>query len=352
MNRFFRTTFCLALTPLLALTAAELNFDFSREQLHETPSGFLSTVAGEGKPGRWQVVEDEVPSSIPSVTPNAPIPTKPVLAQLSRDITDEHYPILVYTNEVFGDFTFRTRLKCVGGAVEQMAGIVFRYQDEKNFYYVRASAKGNTLRFFKVVGGQRSAPIGPEMEIPARQWHDLAVQCKGNQINVFFNGSQAIPTMTDNSFSAGWIGFWTKSDSVSHFTGAHVNYTPRVPFIKTLLQQMHERYPRVLALKVYARPNPNEAVKVVASTSDSDLGQIGGAVEDEIFKTDNPYFGRLRGNAVVVTMPLHDRNGDVIAALRVELRSFLGQTEHNAIARAQPIVADMERQIVEAKDLF
>lgn len=352
MNSFFRIALCFALGSVISLPAAEIHFDFSREKLHETPAGFQSTVAGEGKPGLWQIVEDEVPGSIPSVTANAPVPKKPVLAQLSRDITDEHYPILVYTNEVFGDFTFRTRLKCVAGAVEQMAGIVFRYHDEKNFYYVRASANGSTLRFFKVVGGQRSAPIGPEMVIPAGQWHELSVQCKGNQINVFFNGRQAIPTMTDNSFSAGRIGFWTKSDSVSHFTDAHVNYTPRVPFIKTLLQQMHERYPRVLALKVFAKPNPNEPAKIVASTDDSEIGQFGGDVENEIFKTDSPYFGRLRGNAVVVTMPLHDRNGDVIAALRVELRSFIGQTENNALARTQPIVADMERQIVEAKDLF
>lgn len=352
MNRLSFSAIASLLACAASSLAADLHLDFSREKLNETPPGFRSTVSGEGKPGRWQIVEDEVPSSLPNLTAGATIPKKPVLAQLSRDITDEHYPILVYTNEIFGDFTFKTRLKCVGGAVEQMAGVVFRYQNEQNFYYVRASAKGNTLRFFKVVGGQRSAPIGPDMEIPAGQWHDLSVQCKGNQINVLFNGKQAIPTMTDNSFAAGMLGFWTKSDSVSHFTDAHVNFTPRVPFVKTLLQQMHERYPRVLGMKIYARPQPNRNPTVVASTNDQEIGDPGGSVETEIFQTDSPYFGRLKGSAVVVTMPLHDRNGDVIAALRVELRSFPGQTENNALARVQPIVADMERQIVEAKDLF
>jgi hypothetical protein len=55
---------------------------------------------------------------------------------------------------------------------------------------------------------------------------------------------------------------------------------------------------------------------------------------------------------VVVTLPLHDRNGEVIAALRVEMKSFFGQTEDNAVARARPIAQDMERRIVEAKDIF
>jgi DNA-binding IclR family transcriptional regulator len=55
---------------------------------------------------------------------------------------------------------------------------------------------------------------------------------------------------------------------------------------------------------------------------------------------------------VVVTLPVHDRNGEVIAALRVEMKSFFGQTENNALARALPIAKEMERRIVEARDLF
>lgn len=316
------------------------------------PAGFQSTVVGDGKPGLWQIIEDEVTSSIPSVTPNAPAQRRSVLAQLSRDLTDEHYPILVYTNDVYGDFKFTTRIKCVSGVVEQMAGVLFRYQDEKNFYYLRASAKGNTFRFFKVVGGQRSAPIGPEMEIPAGVWHELAVECKGNQINCFLNGKQAIPALTDNSFTVGRIGFWTKSDSVSYFADAHLEFTPRVPVIQTLVHQAHEQYPRVLALKVYAKTPEKPELRVVASTDSFAVGNQAGETEPKVIEKDSPFFGKLDFNSVVVTMPLHDRNGEVIAALRIELKSFFGETEKNAVARAMPIAKHIEKGIVEAKDLF
>jgi hypothetical protein len=338
----------LVLSLLPMASAAELSFDFTKSEI---PAGFHSTVSGEGKPGIWKIVEDEVPNEMSRLRPNSPAPKKNVLAQLSRDITDEHYPILVYTNEVFGDFTFSTRVKCVGGAIEQMAGVVFRYQDEQNYYYLRASAKGNTFRFFKVVGGQRSAPIGPEMQIPAGQWHDLAVECKANVIKCFLNGKQAIPDLTDNSFVAGKIGFWTKSDSVSHFTDAQIRFTPREPFVRVLLREMKEKYPRVLGLRVYGKTAENPNLRVMASTDESELGQAGTEVEQQIFSMDTPFFGRLK-KGVVVTLPVHDRNGDVIAALRVEMTSFLGQTENNALARATPIAKDIERRIVEATDLF
>jgi hypothetical protein len=51
-------------------------------------------------------------------------------------------------------------------------------------------------------------------------------------------------------------------------------------------------------------------------------------------------------------MPLHDRNGDTVAAVRVLMRSFKGQTEQNAIARALPIIKGMETRIRSARDLI
>jgi hypothetical protein len=332
--------------------AEEIFFDFSRDRQSEIPRGFLSTVSGEGEPGQWKIIDDEVISTIPALTPNAPPQRRSVLAQLSRDMTDEHSPILVYTNETFGDFKFTTRVKCVSGVVEQMAGVVFRYQDENNFYYLRASAKGNTFRFFKIVAGQRSSPIGPELEIPTGVWHELTVEAAGNQINCYLNGKQAIPTLTDNSFTSGQVGFWTKSDSVSYFADAHISYTPRVPFIRVLLQRMMEEFPRVEMLKVYARTPENPTLRIVASTDLHEVGNIAGETEPKVIERNAPFYGKLDANSIVVTLPLHDRNGDVIAALRVEMKSFPGQTERNAVARAQPIAREMEKRFVEAKDLF
>jgi hypothetical protein len=204
----------------------------------------------------------------------------------------------------------------------------------------------------KVVSGQRSSPIGPEIPIPAGVWHDLAVECKANQINCFLDGKQAIPTLTDNSFATGHVGFWTKSDSVSYFADAHLEFTPRVPFIQKLIQQTREQFPRVLALKVYAKTPENPALRIVASTDDFDLGIPASETEPKVIEKDSPFFGKLDFNSVVVTMPLHDRNGETIAALRVELKSFFGETEKNAVARAMPIARQMEKGIVEAKDLF
>lgn len=339
---------------LLALTVrarcAELHLDFSRDALNETPGAFRSLLSGQGAPGDWKVILDEG-LALPSKASPAAATNRQVLAQLSTDATDERFPILLYDRESFGDFKLTTRFKIVRGSVEQMAGVAFRVRDEKNYYYVRASSLGNSFRFFKVVEGQRSAPIGPEVEIQKGVWHELTVDCKGNQIRCSLDGKDLIPTLTDNSFSAGKIGFWTKSDSISYFAETAIVYTPRENLCHVMIREMLDKYPRLLGLKIFAAGNGKPAPSVIASSEAKEVGTPGGQVEQDVIARDVVYYGKAK-RSVSVTFPLHDRNGESIAAVRVTMKPFIGQTEQNAVARALPIIKQMEAKIRSATDLL
>src|SRR5260370_26510422 len=118
----------------------ERRFDFSGTPRNQEQPGCFSTVAGAGKPGNWKVIMDDVPLGTNSA---AGMRNKAVVAQTAWDVTDEHYPLLILGEETYDDFTLTTRFKTVDGLTEQMAGIAFRIQDEKNFYVVRASSLGN-----------------------------------------------------------------------------------------------------------------------------------------------------------------------------------------------------------------
>jgi len=273
-----------------------------------------------------------------------------VLAQLSRDATDEHFPLLIFEGETFGDFTLATRLKTVDGTVEQMAGIAFRIQDEKNYYVARASSLGNTFRFYKFVQGTRSTPVGPEIAVAKGVWHELRIECKGNQIRCFLNGAQVIPDITDSSFTEGQVGFWTKSDSVSYFSDTSIVYTPKETLAAALVRQMLKKYPRLLGLKIFATTNNRKELHVVASEDAQELGRPATKVEQDVVARDVVYCGRTK-KKTLVTLPLHDRNGEAIAAVRVVLQLFPGQTEQAALARATPIVKQMESRVRSATDL-
>ncbi len=331
--------------------AAVREFDFGKFNVNESPKGFRSVITGKGKPGDWKIILDDVPPLIAPLTPKAAnVTRRPVLAQLGEDITDEHFPLLIIDDDVYGDFTLTTRFKTVSGTAEQMAGVAFRIQDEKNYYVVRASSIGNSFRFYKFVNGQRTAPIGPEVAIAKGVWHELTVECKGNQIRCLLNGQEAIPLLTDSTFPVGKIGFWTKSDSVSYFTDLKLNYTPRELLAQVIVRSTMEKYSRLKGLKFYGQLAGKSEHTIIASTEAQDLGQPATQLEKTVIAENKMYYGKER-TTVTVTMPLHDRNGETVAAVRITMESFLGQTEQNAIVRATPIIKFMEARFKSAKDL-
>ena len=333
------------------LQSAERTFDFSKTPANNPPPGFRSVSTGKGELGNWRVILDEVPSIIPNVTLQATTPQKPVIAQLSHQLIDDHVSLLILDDEKFSDFTVSVRFKTVSGVIEQMAGLAFRIQDEKNYYYVRASSKGRTFRFFKVTHGELGAPIGPEIEIPTQTWHEMRVKCRGNQIQCWLNGSELIPLLTDNSYNTGKIGLWTKSDSVSHFTDLTISYTPHEALAKILVREIQEKFPRLLGLKIFILDPTTKQPKIIASTREAEVGQAGSEIEKDVLLNNQRYAGPRNGE-LLITVPLHDKNGDVVAAVKFVMKPFLGQSSENALARALPLVRAMESRILTAEDLL
>jgi hypothetical protein len=347
MRKYF---FGLALLLSLPAAGAERIFDFSEFPADKTPPGFSSVLAGEGKPGEWRIVLDDVPPLLAPQTDKAPSVTKrAVLAQLSQDSTDERFPMLIYEEETFTDFLLTTRFKLVSGNVEQMAGIAFRYRDEKNFYVIRVSGLGKNISFYKVVDGQRLDAFRLETEIPGGVWNELSIECKGNQIICLLNGKKAMPTFTDNNAKPGKIAFWTKSDSVTYFTDTKIVYTRREIPAHAIARAMLEKYPRLRGLKIYTL-DPSGEPKTVASKTESEIGLPGGEVEKDCIANGTIYYGKEE-RTVSVVMPLRDRNGDPIAATRLVMESFAGQTQQNALARARPIVKEMQARVQSLDEL-
>jgi hypothetical protein len=334
-----------------AMFGAEIVLDFRQDKLNETPRGFRPMLAGSGQPGEWRIVQDELPSLLAPLSPNARDGGKrPVVAQLSRDRTDERFPMLVYEGETFGDFKVTTRFKLVDGAVEQMAGVAFRIQDERNYYYIRASGLGGTFYFYKIVNGQRSTPIGNRLEIRKGVWHSLAIECKGTHIQAWLNDKEVFPALEDKSFTSGSIGFWTKSDSVSYFGDTTIIYRPKETLAQILVKDAFQKYPRLEGLKIYAPSPEGGELRVVASLDASEVGQPAPQEVSKVLAERGYYYGKRNGE-VMLTLPLHDSNGEKVAAVRVVMKSFLGQTENNALARAMPVVKGMETRILTLTDL-
>jgi hypothetical protein len=354
--RAMRKSFlCLWLALAVSASGAEITINFGDFTAGRSPTNFSSALAGTGKPGDWKIVTDESPSAfaplMPQITSTAHAIRRPVLAQLSQDPTDERFPMFIYAGETFKNFKVTTQFKIVSGVAEQMAGIVFRFQNASNFYVLRASALGRNVRFYKVVDGIRSDPIGPPLDIAANTWHTLAVQCLGDQITCWLDDKPLMPTLNDSSFSAGKIGFWTKSDAVSYFGDTTIDYTPVVPAAQLLVRDIMKKYPRILGLRIYT-PDDKGRMRILASKDEPEAGQPGTDAEKSAFATGAIYYGHEKGK-VVVDMPLNDRNGEAIATVQVKLKSHsLAETQDMVLDRVRIIINAMQAQVLSKEDLM
>jgi hypothetical protein len=334
------------------LFAEDRKFDFSEMPTNQPPAGLISTAGGDGKPGTWKVIMDEMPLALPPLTTNAPSTApKAVVAQLAWNAADEHFPMLLLGNETYGDFTVTTKFKIVDGLAEQMAGLAFRIQDEKNYYYVRADVVGGTFYFYKVSQGLRSPPIGNNMKIEKRVWHELSVECAGPRIHIMLDGREGLPMLTDPTYSTGKIAYWTKSDSICYFTDTSIKYTQREPFAQLMVRDAMKEYTHLLGLKVVAAPLKSGAVQLIASNDEKEIGGPGETIDTDVISRGVNYF-RKEKEVVYVTMPLRDRNGDVVASVRFVMKGFPGETEENALVRATPMLKKLQERASAVDSLF
>ncbi len=334
-----------------SLFGTERKFDFSTAPIGGGPPDTTSIVAGDGKPGDWKVVLDDVPLPPDPFMSNAVrLAKKSVVAQLARDHVDKHFPILLLGKDTYDDFTLTTRFKLVDGDTEQMAGLVFRLQDEGNFYYVRASGLGGTLYFCKFENGALAPPVGNRIQFEKGVWHELTVKCTGKTIEILLDGQPAMPKLTDPTFLKGRIGLLTKSDSVSYFADTRVTYVPKVNVAQDLVDQTMKDNGRLLGVTVAARSGTDGKAHVIAGTDATQIGQPGSQIDEDVIMKDVQEYHR-DGNAEVVTMPLCDRNGDPMAAVQIRLRAVTGDTEENAFLRAMPIIKTMQLRVTTVKSL-
>ena len=185
--------------------------DFEQETAGQPPKGFVFGYTRKaGAPGRW-IVQQEANGKF--------------LAQLDADRTRNRFPMAVVSDVSAADVDLSVRFRPISGRVDQAAGLVWRYQNEDNYYIVRANALEDNVVLYKVQNGERTdlavkgegRTYGKPAEVPSGQWSTLRVVAAGPRFEVHFNGRK-LYEVEDTTFTrAGRVGVWTKADSLTHF---------------------------------------------------------------------------------------------------------------------------------------
>jgi Domain of Unknown Function (DUF1080) len=210
-NRRSRILLSAAATLVLSsMAAAAQTITFEEDSEGQPPKDFEFGVAGEGGPGRWEVIADKTAAG------------GRALAQLSTNSAANRFLVAIYQPTVFADGEITTRCKPISGKVDQACGVIVRATDPMNYYIARANALESNVRLYWVRNGERQELATAEnVKIPRGEWHTLTLRTEGSRYTVIFNG-KTLHTTTDVTTAEprpaeGRAGLWVKSDSVTHF---------------------------------------------------------------------------------------------------------------------------------------
>ena len=196
----------LAGTVVLAADDKTMLFKFGKDDAGKVPAGWKAAQTGKGE-SVWKVVADDT----------APSKSGYVLAQTTDD-RDALFNLCVADKPSLKDVEVTVAFKAVKGEKDQGGGIVWRYQDAKNYYIARMNPLEDNFRVYKVVDGKRSKEFqNAEVKVKSGEWHTLKIEMKGDQIECYLDGKKYLEVKDDSIKDAGKVGLWTKADAQTYF---------------------------------------------------------------------------------------------------------------------------------------
>ena len=335
---------CLCLNR--SALGAEWTLSLDTTEAGALPSEFEKIASGSSGvgPGDWSAIWTDAPRAFAPLTSRVETTVRtPAIAHTKGASVDDFFDLLVF-DEPLGDFSLELEMRIEAGEIAQMAGVAFRLHDSRNYYVARASVRDRTFRFYKYFEGLRGDLIGPEISMAPGAWVPMKVECKGPKISLWFGGEPILDGLEDFSFPKGQIALWTKSDTQATFRNIKLTYTPLKPYATELIQQALVAAPTLIDLRIYAHPAEGAPLQVIAAKDPLHEGQPGGKNERDVLANESMYYGK-EGRYRTVTVPLRDRNGEPVAALRMHWKGFPGETKKTSLRKANEIADFLERKL-------
>ena len=144
---------------------------------------------------------------------------------LVQTVETQPWAVAVLEDQRFADVDVSVRFRPVSGKEDASGGIIVRAKDGRNYLLVRANALENNFRLYTIVNGKRSTIASARVTEPKLgTWHTIRVAATGGKIQAHLDGVLLLDHQ-DRTFADGWVGLWTKADSVTEFADLEVTGT-------------------------------------------------------------------------------------------------------------------------------
>jgi hypothetical protein len=213
----FGTGALLVVTALVATCEAQ-RWDFESVSLETVPPGWIIEKTRDAPGSEWRV---EVAGRDGQ--------RSRVLAQVSSAGPKPQFNLCVYEAVRLADLDLSVSVKARGGVIDRGGGLVWRYQDARNYYVCRWNPLEDNFRVYRVLDGVRSQMDHARVKASRDGWHRIRIVQVGRELECWLDGERFLEAEDDTFSNAGRIGLWTKADAVTLFDDLEVRPAERLP---------------------------------------------------------------------------------------------------------------------------
>ena len=327
----------------------------SKQKIGEFPSGFQLIHVGPGNPGSAKVSEQQILNPITGSLENLR-----TLEIKGGNKSSNHYTLVLLKEPTYSNFNFSTRFKVIEGKGIRAAGMVFRMQENLEDYYLLAVKPVSKEAFWTVFKNNQAVKgfrfDEENFTSPKDGWQSVNLICKDNKISWTLNHREDFVVYKADKlpdYRDGLIGFWVRSDSRVLFVNPEVLTLKQhqQKKLSEFLRKISKENKRILSLQLAANNAKDKKPIVIASLNKKDINQHAHEVISEVLEKKENYFGHNNGISTV-TVPVRDRNGNVIAAARMRLVNGSQNTKKDDLAYGTKISKLIQARILTQEPLF
>jgi hypothetical protein len=165
---------------------------------------------------QWEVRRDSTAPSRPNV-----------FAQIAGTGPNSEFGLSVFDKVICRDGDLSVKFKIADGTRRvKTAGIVWRYQDPRNYYLLDFSVDEKNMVLSRVENGQahpitvrggKPGGVGVPHDLRTGEWYVAKVIFRGNSIRVLFGNRQLFDAVDDSLAAPGKTGLWIRGGTEASF---------------------------------------------------------------------------------------------------------------------------------------
>ena len=144
-----------------------------------------------------------------------------LLGQRYQDFLDnieayQYFPLLIARESRLAEGTARVRVKLLGGDIDRAGGLAFALRDWANYFVLRIDALDGQVTLLEFRNGKPVVRRQAGAPVRTGAWHSLQVDLRNGRISGWFDGTEVCTWKAERTLD-GYLGLWTKADSVTLF---------------------------------------------------------------------------------------------------------------------------------------